>query len=112
MGPKVRRPLVLAALAAVAVLAGTAYATPLPSAPKCAAFPADNPWNTPVDTLPVAKNSATMIKAIGRGVSLHPDFGSGKWDGGPIGIPFNVVSSATPKHRVRFAYADQSDHLR
>jgi hypothetical protein len=53
-----------------------------------------------------------MIKAIGLHASLHPDFGSGKYDGGPIGIPFNVVSSATPTHRVRFDYADESDKVR
>jgi hypothetical protein len=53
-----------------------------------------------------------MIKAIGRGASLHPDFGSGKWDGGPIGIPFDVVSSSTPTSKVRFQYADESDKVR
>jgi hypothetical protein len=86
-------------------------ATPLPNAPNCSIFPADNPWNTPVNTLPVAKNSAAMIKAIGRGAPVHADFGSGKWDGGPIGIPFDVVSSATPKSKVRFEYADESDKV-
>jgi len=96
-----------------ALLAGSAtHATPLPNAPGCAIFPADNPWNTPVDTLPVAKNSAAMIKAIGRGAPVHPDFGSGKWDGEPIGIPFDVVSNATPTYRVRFQYADESDRVR
>ena len=107
-----RRPLALAALASVALLAGTAHAQPLPGAPKCTIFPADNPWNTPVDTLPVAKNSAAMIKAIGLHAQLHPDFGSGKYDGEPIGIPFDVVSNATPTYRVRFEYADESDHVR
>jgi hypothetical protein len=87
-------------------------ATPLPNAPNCSIFPADNPWNTPVNTLPVAKNSAAMIKAIGRGAPLHPDFGSGTWDGEPIGIPFDVVSSATPTSRVRFQYADESDRVK
>jgi hypothetical protein len=111
MGHDVRRPLVLAALASLAVLAGTAHAQPLPNAPGCKIFPADNPWNTPVDKLPVARNSAAMIKAIGRGAPLHPDFGSGTWDGGPIGIPFDVVSSATPTSRVRFDYADESDRV-
>ncbi len=53
-----------------------------------------------------------MIAAIGRDAPLHPDFGSGKWDGGPIGIPFDVVSSATPTARVRFEYADESDQVR
>jgi hypothetical protein len=52
-----------------------------------------------------------MIKAIGRGAPVHADFGSGKWDGGPIGIPFDVVSSATPTHSVRFEYSDESDHV-
>ena len=53
-----------------------------------------------------------MIKAIGRDAPLHPDFGSGTWDGGPIGIPFDVVSNATPTYRVRFQYADESDRVR
>ncbi len=53
-----------------------------------------------------------MIKAIGRGAPVHADFGSGKWDGGPIGIPFDVVSNATRTSRVRFEYSDESDHVR
>jgi hypothetical protein len=92
-------------------LVSSASALPLPNAPNCKIFPADNAWNTPVDTLPVAKNSAAMIKAIGRGAPLHPDFGSGTWAGGPIGIPFDVVSKSTPTYRVRFAYAGESDRV-
>jgi len=108
-----RRALAVAVVLAGALLAGSAiHATPLPSAPNCQIFPADNPWNTPVDTLPVAKNSAAMIDAIGLHATLHPDFGSGTWDGGPIGIPFDVVSNATPTHLVKFAYSDESDHVR
>jgi hypothetical protein len=102
----------LAALAVALAAASAIHATPLPNAPGCEIFPADNPWNTPVDTLPVAKNSAAMIKAIGRGSPVHADFGSGMWDGGPIGIPFDVVSNATPTSRVRFEYADESDKVR
>jgi hypothetical protein len=94
------------------LLTGSAGATPLPNAPDCTVFPADNPWNTPVDSLPVANNSAAMIKAIGVHEPVHADFGSGRWDGGPIGIPFDVVSSATPTSRVRFDYADESDKVR
>jgi hypothetical protein len=38
------------------------------------------------------------------------DFGSGTWDGGPIGIPYNVVSGAsTTKYTVDFYYPDESD---
>ena len=109
----IRRSLAAALVVAIALVAGSAIdATPLPNAPDCKIFPADNPWNTPVDSLPVAANSAAMIKAIGLNEPLHPDFGSGKWDGGPIGIPFDVVSKATPTSRVRFEYADESDRVR
>ena len=58
----------------------------------CSIFPDDNIWNTPVDKLPVDPNSSTYINAIGAAVGLHPDFGSGNWNGGPIGIPYTVVS--------------------
>jgi hypothetical protein len=97
----------------VALLGGAAaHALRLPSAPKCAVFPADNAWNQRVDTLPVAANSAQMIRSIGLDAPVHADFGSGKWDGGPIGIPFDVVSSKTPLSRVSFEYADESDRVR
>jgi hypothetical protein len=108
----VRRPLLLAAVVSIALLAGSAHAQPLPSAPTCHIFPADNPWNTRADSLPIAHNSAAMIKAIGLNAPVHADFGSGTWDGGPIGIPFDVVSNATPTYRVRFEYADESDKVR
>jgi hypothetical protein len=102
----------LAALAVALVATTAIHATPLPSAPRCKIFPADNPWNAQVDSLPVADNSAAMIKAIGLDSPVHADFGSGMWDGGPIGIPFDVVSSSTPTSRVRFGYADESDRVR
>ncbi|HEX2505664.1 MAG TPA: hypothetical protein VHK22_05590 [Gaiellaceae bacterium] len=99
---------VVAALAALAA-GGGVPGYPLPSAPSCPVFPETNVWNKRVDRLPVAKNSATIIRSIGRNGSLHPDFGSGRWDGGPIGIPVTVVDSRTEKVRVRFGYADESD---
>ena len=37
------------------------------------------------------------------------DFGSGTWDGGPIGIPYNLSDNTTPKYAVSFLYSDQSD---
>jgi hypothetical protein len=46
---------------------------------------------------------------MGSSTGLHPDFGSGTWDGGPIGIPFNVVSRKTPRVKLGFDYADESD---
>jgi hypothetical protein len=100
--------LVLVAVAALAC-AGSASALRPPTAAKCPIFPANNAWNERVDTLPVAADSAQLLASIGLSTGLHPDFGSGLWDGGPIGIPFDVVSKATPRSRVRFGYADESD---
>jgi hypothetical protein len=101
----------LAALAAVALVVGgaSAHALRLPGAPKCTIFPAANAWNQRVDTLPVASNSAEMIQSIGLATGLHPDFGSGLYDGQPIGIPYDVVSKTTKRFRVKFSYADESD---
>jgi hypothetical protein len=57
----------------------------------------------------VAANSAQMIQSIGLGTGLHPDFGSGLYDGQPIGIPYDVVSKQTTRFRPAFTYADESD---
>lgn len=64
-----------------------------PTVGGCPQFPADAGWNTPVTGLPVHARSADWIAFIGESRDLHPDFGSGTWNGGPIGIPYNVVSS-------------------
>ena len=90
---------------------GSAQALRLPGAPSCPIFPANNPWNERVDTLPVAANSAQLIAAIGLDTGLHPDFGSGLYDGSTIGIPFDVVSKSTPRSHVSFDYSDESDHV-
>ncbi len=96
-------------LLALTVGRSTANALRLPSAPRCTIFPATNQWNQRVDSLPVAADSAQLIASMGASTGLHPDFGSGLYDGGPIGIPFDVVSKATPRSRVTFDYADESD---
>jgi hypothetical protein len=97
------------ALAVFLACAASASALRVPAAPKCPIFPASNAWNERVDTLPVAANSAQLIQSIGLSTGLHPDFGSGLYGGGPIGIPFDVVSKKTPRYRVHFDYADESD---
>ena len=101
----------LLAVTAAALLVGVtaAHALRLPGAPRCSIFPATNAWNQRVDTLRVAANSAALISSIGAGTGLHADFGSGLYDGSPIGIPFNVVTKKTPRSRVSFEYADESD---
>jgi hypothetical protein len=102
---------VLAAFA-VALLAGsTAHALPLPAARHCPVFPASNAWNQRVDRLPVAADSAQLIASIGLDAPVHADFGSGEWDGGPIGIPFDVVSRTTHRSHVSFEYADESNRV-
>jgi hypothetical protein len=101
----------LLALAACAMLLGgaSAHALRLPDAPKCMIFPATNAWNERVDALPVAANSAEMIQSIGVATGLHPDFGSGLYNGEPIGIPYDVVSKQTKRFRLKFLYADEAD---
>jgi hypothetical protein len=95
----------------LACLGGAAQALRVPSAPSCPVFPASNPWNKRVDQLPVAQNTTAIIGSIGAGTGLHADFGSGLWEGSPIGIPFDVVSRSTPRARVTFEYDDESDHV-
>lgn len=76
---------------------------------SCQVLPSNNIWNTPVDTLPVLSNSASMVNTIGATRGFHADFGSGTWDGGPIGIPFITVSGSQTKYPASFLYADESD---
>jgi hypothetical protein len=101
--------LVATAAAAAALLAPAAVAAPLPQAPDCPVFPASSVWNKPVHKLPLQKNSTTIVKSIGARLYVHADFGSGLWDGGPIGIPVTVVGSSQPKSWVDFHYDEESD---
>lgn len=71
-------------------------------------FPADNPWNADVSTLSVDPRSNAFIASMGAADELHADFGT-TWDGGPNGIPYNVVRGTQPKVPVTFYYADESD---
>jgi hypothetical protein len=82
---------------------------PGPAVGGCPLFPADNFWNTPVDGLPVHPQPRAWIDAIGRDIGFHMDFGSGTWAGGPIGIPWNVVDSSTPRYTFTFYYPGESD---
>jgi hypothetical protein len=103
--------LISAAVAVLVAAGGAANALRVPAAPRCPVFPKSNPWNRRVDRLPVAKNSAAVIASIGASTGLHADFGSGLWQGKPIGIPFDVVTRKTPRSRVSFEYSDESDHV-
>ena len=80
-----------------------------PTIEGCSIFPIDNVWNTAIDNLPLDPNSSTYINTIGGDTGLHLDFGSGVWDGGPIGIPYTTVPGTQPKVEITFYYAGESD---
>jgi hypothetical protein len=102
------RPIII--LPILFALTFTAAAQAPPIGPNgCTVLPADNIWNTPVDQLPVSPNSSTYVNRIGAGSPLHPDFGSGTYNGGPIGIPFITVPGNQTKYSATFLYADESD---
>ncbi|MEU5527774.1 hypothetical protein ABZ744_12620 [Micromonospora chersina] len=82
---------------------------PSPSARPCTVFPADNVWHADVSRLPVHPRSAAMIGAIGGAATVHADFGSGRWEGAPIGIPVTVVPAGQRRVPVTFGYAGESD---
>lgn len=112
----IARRLLACGLAAALLGAGTGPALPRaaqaqggPTLAGCPMLPADDIWNARVDALPVHPRSAAWIRSIGEGGTLHPDFGSGTWNGGPIGIPYVVVPGTQPRVPVRFEYADESD---
>jgi hypothetical protein len=101
----------LAAVAAAVVLAAPAVAAPvpLPDAPGCPLFRDTNVWNKPVANLPLRSDSKKIVDAIGARLPVHADFGSGLYEGAPIGIPITVVTSAQSASAVDFYYDDESD---
>lgn len=94
---------------AAAPAALSAQAPVAPSIAGCPVMGARSVWNQRVDRAPVARDSAALVRSIGLGARFHADFGSGTWDGGPIGIPVTVVGSGQPKVPVSFGYAGESD---
>jgi hypothetical protein len=104
----VRHGLALLLVVALA-LAGVGAAAPLPGAPGCQILPRWNDWNQRVEHLPVTADSSTIIASIGLTDHMHADFGSGLWNGSPIGIPVTIVGASTPLTAVSFDYADESD---
>jgi hypothetical protein len=105
----VRLPLAASLLAGLTLAVAGASASRLPQAPACPVFPASSPWNQRVDRLPVAPDSDRIAAGIGLDDHVHADFGSGRWNGGPIGIPVTVVRGTQHKVRVAFEYAAESD---
>jgi hypothetical protein len=81
-----------------------------PTIGGCPVFPANNYWNTPVDTLPVHASSAAWVNSIGTARNLHPDWGNVLADN--YGIPFVTVGAGQANVPIVFdpdGYADESD---
>jgi hypothetical protein len=96
---------------AVVVLAGLTLVACGPKVPgtECPLMPSDSYWHTDVTRLPVLPNSAQLVATIGTTRGMHADFGSGEWEGGPIGIPFTTVPGDQPRVPVSFRWGDESD---
>ncbi|THU35889.1 hypothetical protein FAM09_21080 [Niastella caeni] len=84
-------------------------------AENIAIFPADNAWNKDISQSPVDPYNSQIIAALGS-YSVKADFGSGLWEGGPIGIPYVVVCGSQTKYPVTFRanstdknYGNESD---
>ena len=50
-------------------------------------------WRKDISASAIDSNSATLINSIGSSVGLHPDFGSGTYDGSLMGIPYIIVDT-------------------
>lgn len=72
-------------------------------------FPADNAWNKDISGSPVDPYNSQIIAGISTNV-IKADFGSGLWEGAPIGIPYIAVCGNQPKIAINFTdYGDESD---
>lgn len=68
---------------------------------KIQVFPSDHLLNKDISLSSVDVNSSAILGAIGA-TSLHPDFGSGLWQGAAIGIPFSVVCGSQSKVAITY----------
>ena len=57
-------------------------------------------------------NSDAIVRSIGAGEHMHADFGSGRYLGAPIGIPYATVRRGQRRVPVSFDYAAESDRGR
>jgi hypothetical protein len=87
------------------VTSGVANSAP-PNVAGCQILPANNVWNTPIDTLPLHASSNAWVASIGATTRLHPDWGITETE---YGIPFIAVPSTQPRVPMVFEVADESD---
>jgi hypothetical protein len=80
-------------------------------------FPSNHPLNSSIAGANVDSRSADIITLLAGGSpSVKADFGSGLWEGSPIGIPYVAVCNDQPKVAITFRgneyddnYGDESD---
>jgi hypothetical protein len=73
-------------------------------------FPSSSLWNQDISSASVDPNSTAIINFIGSTIGLHPDFGSGTYNGSYMGIPYLIVGAQQPMLPINFtAYGDESD---
>lgn len=74
-------------------------------------FPATHPLNTDISTADLDPRSDAIIAFLADGSNgLKADFGSGTWEGVPIGIPFVVVCNEQPGVTITFRGNDYDDN--
>src|SRR5262252_3064232 len=66
----------------------------------CPIFPADNVWNTPIDTLKKDKHSDDYIQRMGPALPLKPNFGSDPANG----IPITITKPNRARIPINFTY--------
>ena len=73
-------------------------------------FPSDNLWNKDISSAAVDSNSTAIINYVGSSIGIHPDFGSGQYNGSYMGIPYTVVDGTQPLIPINYqAYGSESD---
>jgi len=89
----------------------TCTALTLADAEKIMLFPETHPVNTPINTATKDSRSDDIIDFIGEGdPGIKADFGSGLYQGLPIGIPFIVVCNDQTKVNITFTGDDYDDN--
>lgn len=85
------------------------------SAESISIFPAGNAWNEDISGRAADPYSVQILAGFST-AKLKADFGSGLWEGSPIGIPYTVVCGDQPAVEVVFRasdydgnYGDESD---
>ncbi len=77
---------------------------------KIEIFPANHPLNQDISKADISPNSEKILQNIGLDKGLFADFGSGEWNGAPIGIPYIVVGKNQKPIEINYTeYGDESD---